>query len=178
MKVQKSVMFVKKNLKINTSKIKKYRKVRDHCHYTGEYRNPAHSICNLKYSVAKQILVVFHNGSNYDYHFIIKELAEEFKKQFTCLPENTEKSLQFQQEKKLHELTNVEKLQKIYLTYYNLLTAQDLWQAHYQILSIIFLKEFIELNVSTDMMIKNVRLVELNISTAAVFLNTKILNMI
>ena len=30
------------------------------------------------------------------------------------------------------------RLQKIYLIYYNLLMAQDLWQAHYQILSIIF----------------------------------------
>ena len=50
-----------------------------------------HSICNLKYSVPKKIPIVFHNGSNYDYHFIIKELAEEFKKQFTCLGENTEK---------------------------------------------------------------------------------------
>ena len=56
------------------------------------------------------------------------------------------------------------KLQKTYCTYYNLLIAQGLWQAHYQILSIIFLKEFIELNVNTDMMIKNMKLVELNIS--------------
>ena len=70
------------------------------------------------------------------------------------------------------------KLQKIYLTYYNLLIAQDLWQAHYQILSIIFLKEFIELNVHADMMIKNVKLVELNISIWIVFLNTQILKMI
>ena len=68
-----------------------------------------------------------------------------------------------------------EKLQKIYLTYYNLLIAQDLWQAHHQTLSIIFLKEFIELNVNSDMMIK---LVELNISIATVFLNTKMLKMI
>ena len=54
---------------------KKYRKVRDHCHYTGEYIGAAHNICNLKYSVPKEIPITFHNGSNYDYHFIIKELA-------------------------------------------------------------------------------------------------------
>ena len=75
MKMQKSVIFVKKNLKINIWKIKKYYKVRDHCHYTGKYRGSGHSICNLKYSVPKKILIVFHNGSNYDYHFTIKELA-------------------------------------------------------------------------------------------------------
>ena len=60
-------------------KAKKYRKVSDHCRYTGEYRGAAHSIWNLKYSVPK-IPIVFHNGSNYDYYFIIKELAEKFKK--------------------------------------------------------------------------------------------------
>ena len=50
------------------------------------------------------------------------------------------------------------KLQKLYLTEYSLLIAKDLWQAHYQILSIIFLKEFIKLNVNTDTMIKDVKL--------------------
>ena len=54
-------------------KDKKYRKVRDHCHYTEEYRGPAHSICNLRCSVPKKIPIVFQNGSNYDYHFIIKK---------------------------------------------------------------------------------------------------------
>ena len=62
-------------------------------------------------------------------------------------------------------------LQTIYLTYYSLLTAQDLWQAHYQILSIIFLKESIKLKVNTDKMIKNKKLAELNISIGAVFLS-------
>ena len=70
------------------------------------------------------------------------------------------------------------KLKKIYLTYYNLLRARDLWQVIYQILSIIFLKEFIELNVDMNMMIKNVKLVELNISIATVSFNTRILKMI
>ena len=41
------------------------------------------------------MFLVFHNGSNYDYHVIIKELSEEFKKQFTCLGENTEKNITF-----------------------------------------------------------------------------------
>ena len=50
--------------------------------------------------------IVFHNGSNYDHHFIIKELAEEFKKQFTCLGQNAEKCITFTvpQKKKLQEL--------------------------------------------------------------------------
>ena len=39
----------------------------------------------------KKISIGFHNGWNYEYHFVIKELAEEFEKEFTCLPENTEK---------------------------------------------------------------------------------------
>ena len=70
------------------------------------------------------------------------------------------------------------KLQKIYRTYYNLLIVQDLWQAHYKILSIIFLKNFLELRVNTNMMIENVKPVQLNISIANVFLNTQILKMI
>ena len=70
------------------------------------------------------------------------------------------------------------KSQKIYLTYYSLLTVQDLWRAHYKILSIISLKEFIVFNVNLDTMKKNVKLMELNISIATVFLNIQILKMI
>ena len=65
-------------------------KVRDHCHYTGKFRGVAHSICNLRYKIPREISVVFHNGSTYEYHFIIKQLAEEFKGEFKCLGENTE----------------------------------------------------------------------------------------
>ena len=70
-------------------------KVRDHCFYTGKYRGAAHSICNLRYKVVKEIPVVFHNGSAYDYHFIIKYLASEFCDHFESLGENTEKYITF-----------------------------------------------------------------------------------
>ena len=74
---------------------KKYHKVRDYCHYAGKYRGAAHDICNLRYKILKEILVAFHNGSTYDYYFIIKELAEEFEGEFECLGENTEKCITF-----------------------------------------------------------------------------------
>ena len=67
---------------------KNYRKVRDHCHYTGKYRGLVHSICNSEFNVSNEISVVSHNGSNYDGHFIIKELATDFKRKFECLSKN------------------------------------------------------------------------------------------
>ena len=74
---------------------KKQQKLKDHCHYTGKYRGAAHNICNLRYKVPKEIPVVFHNGSTYDYHFVIKELVKEFDGNFDCLGENTEKYITF-----------------------------------------------------------------------------------
>ena len=75
--------------------IKKNYKVRDHCHYTGKYRGATHNFCNLRYKVPKEINAVFHNGSTYDYHFIIKELVKECDVYFDCLGENTEKYTTF-----------------------------------------------------------------------------------
>ena len=69
--------------------------MRDHSHYTGKYRGAAHNICNLRYKIPKEVPIVFHNGSTYDYHFIIKELVEEFAGNFECLGENTEKYITF-----------------------------------------------------------------------------------
>ena len=70
-------------------------KVRDHCHFTGKYRGAAHNTCNLRYKIPTNIPVIFHNGSTYNYHFIIKELACEFDGNFECLGENTEKYITF-----------------------------------------------------------------------------------
>ena len=49
----------------------------------------------MRYKILKEVPVVFHNGSTYDYHFIIKELAKEFEGNFECLGENTEKYITF-----------------------------------------------------------------------------------
>ena len=115
-------------------------------------------------------------------------MTEEFKKQFTCLGENAQKYMIFVVpiEK---EVTGIDKnggeitkiyltCHHLYLTCYNLLIARDIWQTHYQILSINFLKEFIELNVNLILMIKNVKHADLNISVPTVSLNTKILKLI
>ena len=74
---------------------KKYHKLRDHCNYTGKFRGAAHDICNLRYNIPKEIHVVFHNGSTYDYHFILKDLLIEFEGKFECLRKNREKYITF-----------------------------------------------------------------------------------
>ena len=54
---------------------KKGPKVRDHCHYTGCYRGPAHRNCNLMYRIPFYIPVVFHNLSGYNANLFIRELG-------------------------------------------------------------------------------------------------------
>ena len=53
-------------------------KVRDHCHFTGQYRGAAHNICNLQCRKPMILPVIFHNLQGYDAHLFIKQLA--------CLP--------------------------------------------------------------------------------------------
>ena len=57
---------------------------------------------------------MFHNGSTYDYHFIIKELVKEFDGNVDCLGENTEKYITFSVPlKKKIENKNIEITYKI-----------------------------------------------------------------
>ena len=142
-KSKKSVTFTKKRFIQKYASDKNHCKVRDHCHYKGKYRGAPENICSLKYNVNNKIHVVFHNRSNLDYHFIVKEWTNEFKAKLNCLRKNTEKYIKFsvpteKESKRIgkHSEENV----KIYLTSYNWLTAE----AHYQILSTISLKEIIK----------------------------------
>lgn len=50
---------------------------------------------NLRYKTQKEIPMVFHNGSNHEYHFTIRELAGEFEEQFEWLGENIKKYITF-----------------------------------------------------------------------------------
>ena len=100
-----------------------YKKGRDHCHYTGIYRGAAHYLCNLRYQEQRDIPVIIHNGSNYDFHLLIKDLAKEFKSDIYCLGENTEKYINF-------SLPILNK--KIYNeSIFNLLIVIDLWIFHW-----------------------------------------------
>ena len=45
--------------------------------------------------MSKCFPVAFHNGSNYDNHFIIKQLAKDFNGYVSCTGENTEKYISF-----------------------------------------------------------------------------------
>ena len=71
----------------------KYKKVRDHCHFTGKYRGCAHSVCNLNFcNRYVKIPVFFHNMKNYDGHLIIQN-AEKLsnEKKIDVIAQNSEK---------------------------------------------------------------------------------------
>ena len=80
---QKVCYICKKRFSTDDSN-KKYFKVRDHFHFTEKYRGVARDICNLRYKTLKETRVAFHDGSTYDFRFIMKELAEEFQGKFEC----------------------------------------------------------------------------------------------
>ena len=100
--------------------------------------------------MSNEIPAVFHNGSNYDYHFIIKGLGNEFEGQFECLGENTEKyktfSVLIENQGTKADEDGSESIETISYKE-SLLIVQDLWQVHYQILLIILQKELKKLNV-------------------------------
>ena len=52
-------------------------KVRDHCHFTGQFRGAAHNHCNLRYKIDNhryKLPIVFHNLRGYDAHLIFQKL--------------------------------------------------------------------------------------------------------
>ena len=106
---EQRLCYIRKGFSTNDNN-KKYHKVKDHCYYTGKYRGAAHNICSLRYKTPKKNPLVFHNGSTYDYHFIVEDLVEEFEGLFKCLGENTEKYIKLFQSQLKKNLTMVNQL--------------------------------------------------------------------
>ena len=68
-------------------------KVRDHDHFTGNFRGAAHSKCNLQLRKSNKIPVFFHNFRGYDCHLISKALTQFPKKNIKIIGQGLEKYL-------------------------------------------------------------------------------------
>ena len=77
-------------------------KVRDHCHFTGQYRGAAHNKCNLMCKKPKVLPVIFHNLQGYDAHLFIKQLAK-LEGKLDCIPSTEEKYISFSKTIKVGE---------------------------------------------------------------------------
>lgn len=70
------------------------KKVRDHCHFTGRYRDALCNGCNLRRRTQNQIPVFIHNAANYDSHFIITEMGYNSRR-IHAIPRSSEKYVSF-----------------------------------------------------------------------------------
>ena len=77
-------------------------KVRDHCHFTGQYRGAAHNSCNLQCRKPFTLPVIFHNLQAYDAHLFIKQLAS-LPGKLKCIPSTEEKYISFSKKVKVDE---------------------------------------------------------------------------
>ena len=77
-------------------------RVRDHCHFTGQYRGAAHNSCNLQCKKPLILPVIFHNLQGYDAHLFIKKLSG-LKGELNCIPSTEEKYISFSKKIKVDE---------------------------------------------------------------------------
>ena len=77
-------------------------KVRDHCHFTGQYRGAAHNSCNLQCRKPMILPVIFHNLQGYDAQLFINQLAR-LEGDLNCIPSTEEKYISFSKSIKVDE---------------------------------------------------------------------------
>ena len=87
--------FIEKTIFVNfVKKILTLIEIRDHCHLTGKYRRPAHSLCNISITQKQSIFIpsIFDNFSNYDCHRFFKNLVDKKNDRvnFKILPKTDE----------------------------------------------------------------------------------------
>jgi len=69
-------------------------KVRDHCHFSEQFRGAAHNKCNLLFKKPIHVPVIFHNLSGYHSHLFIKNLGKT-QGQIDCILNNEEEYISF-----------------------------------------------------------------------------------
>ena len=94
-KVKTSATFAKKCLNINILMIKAMAKLRTIVIMLVNIEVLCIAYVILTFSKSEEILVVFHDGLNHIYHFIIKQVAKEFEVEFNSLGDNTKKYKSF-----------------------------------------------------------------------------------
>ena len=77
-------------------------RVRDHCHFTSQYRGAAHNSCNLQCRKPMILPVIFHNLQGYDAHLFIKQLSK-IPGDLNCIPSTEEKYISFSKKIKVGE---------------------------------------------------------------------------
>ena len=103
----------------------------------------------MNYKISKNISIVFHNGSTYDYHFLIKELAKEFEGQFECLGQNNEKCMTFSvsSNKEIAKIDKDGNDKSVTIPYkLKFIDSFRFMSTHYQVLLIILLMGYIVIN--------------------------------
>ena len=77
-------------------------RVRDHCHFSSQYRGAAHNSCNLQCRKPMILPVIFHNLQGYDAHLFIKQLSK-IPGDLNCIPSTEEKYISFSKKIKVGE---------------------------------------------------------------------------
>ena len=94
--------------------MRKKQPVRDHCHFTGKYRGPAHNECNRQFRKPKFTPIFFHNLSGYDSHLFIKNLGKTQGK-IRCIPNKEERYISFSKNIKVYNYTDKETRDDVYI---------------------------------------------------------------
>ncbi|CAG8511888.1 7299_t:CDS:2, partial [Racocetra persica] len=73
-------------------------RVIDHDHITGKFRGSAHSGCNIKLRINPEtikILILFCNGSGYDFYHLMQEIAKVTDEKIVPIANNSEQYITF-----------------------------------------------------------------------------------
>ena len=124
-------------------KANKFSKVRDHCHFTGEYQGSAHNQCNLSCRKPFLLPVIFHNLQGYDAHLFIKKLARVVGK-LTSIPTTEEKYISFSKKIVVDQYLKNEKLNSENLKYV-LLILSSFFKHHFPISFQIFNHQILQI---------------------------------